>query len=106
MANSSPTQRTLARLRADGWLAEVVERWIPGANVRKDLWGFVDVVAIKSGVTLGVQSTSGSNVAARVTKIADSPNLAAVRAAGWRLEVDGWRKNSAGRWVCRTVDVS
>lgn len=103
---TSPSQRTLKRLRDDGWLAEVVERWIPGANIRKDLWGFVDVLAIRGDETLGVQSTSGANVAARIAKITDSPLLAAVRGAGWRIEVDGWRKNAAGRWVCRTVDLS
>ena len=102
----SPTQRTLKRLREAGWLATVVEHWNPHAKVRNDLWGFIDVLALKDNETLGVQTTSASNMAARMRKIAEHPNLAAVRAAGWRLEVDGWRKNSAGRWAVRTVEVS
>jgi hypothetical protein len=101
----SPTQLTLRKLRNDGWTAEVVERWNPHARVRNDLWGFVDVLAIKGDVTLGVQTTSASNVAARVHKIADHPNLPLVREAGWRLEVHGWSKKD-GRWVVRVVDVS
>ena len=103
---SSPTQRSLAHLRDGGWLAQVVERWNPHARVRNDLFGFIDILAIRDGQTLGVQATSGTNVAARVRKIAESEHVGAVRAAGWRLEVHGWRKNAAGRWVLRVEDVS
>ena len=101
----SPTQRSLAKLRAEGWLPEVVEKWIPGANIRKDLFGFIDLLAIREGETLAVQATSYSNVSARVAKIAESDNIAAVRAAGWRVEVWGWHKKGA-RWECRIVDAS
>jgi hypothetical protein len=101
----SPTARTLRDLRADGWTADVVERWIPGANIRSDLFGFVDIVAVRGAETLGVQATSDTNVAARVRKIAEHPNLPFVREAGWRLEVWGWRKKD-NRWQCRKVDVS
>ncbi len=103
---SSPTSRTLERLRADGWTAAVVEKWNPHARVRNDLFGFVDVLALRDGVTLAVQATSGSNAAARVKKIAEAEHLAAVRAAGWRIEVWGWRKLANGRWEARVVDVS
>ena len=102
----SPTQRTLKRLRDEGYTAAVVEHWNPHARVRNDLWGFVDVLAIRENETLGVQCTSASNATARIRKITEHPNVAAVRAAGWRLAVDGWRKNSAGRWVVRTIDLS
>lgn len=103
---SSPTQRSLAHLRDGGWLAQVVERWNPHARVRNDLFGFIDILAIRDGQTLAVQATSGTNVAARVRKIAEAEHVGAVRAAGWRLEVHGWRKNAAGRWVLRVEDVS
>jgi hypothetical protein len=101
----SPTQLTLKRLRDDGWTAEVVERWIPGANIRKDLFGIVDVVALKGEDTLAVQATSSSNVSARVRKIADSEHIAAIREAGWMVHVYGWQKKG-GRWTVRIVDVS
>lgn len=101
----SPTQLTLRKLREDGYTAEVVERWVPGANVRKDLFGFVDVLALRGEETLAVQATSADNVSARVHKICDAPTLAAVREAGWRIEVWGWGKK--GRyWVPRVVDIS
>ena len=102
---TSPTQRSLEKLRADGWRAEVVERWIPGANIRKDLWGWVDILALRDGVTLAVQTTSAANVSARVRKITDSESVADVRKAGWAICVHGWRK--VGRaWTCREVDLS
>jgi hypothetical protein len=101
----SPTQRSLKHLREQGYRAEVVEKWIPGANIRKDLWGFVDIVALRDGETLGVQSTSGSNVAARVKKIAESEAVGDVRKAGWRIVCHGWRKVN-GKYQLREVDVS
>jgi hypothetical protein len=102
----SPTARTLMLLRQEGYLAEVVEKWIPGANIRRDLFGFVDVLAIDAnGSTLAVQATSGSNVSARLAKCRDAivghPRL---RETGWRFEVHGWRK-VGGRWACRREEV-
>jgi hypothetical protein len=102
----SPTQRSLKFMREKGFHAEVTERWIPGANVRKDLWGFVDILCLGAdGAVVGVQSTSDSNVAARITKIAESPLVDRVRKAGIRILVHGWKKVK-GRWQVREVDVS
>ena len=106
MSGASPTQLTLRHLRADGWTAEVVEHWNPHARVRNDLFGFVDVLALRGDETLAVQTTSVSNVPARVRKIAESPLVGAVREAGWSIRVHGWKKVS-GRWtLARDVDVS
>jgi hypothetical protein len=102
---TSPTELTLRELRKDGWTAEVVERWNPHARIRHDLFGFVDIIAIKGVDTLAVQATSGANVAARVRKIAEAPHVDAVREAGWIIEVWGWKKK-AGRWTLRKIDVS
>jgi carbonic anhydrase len=102
----TPTARTLAFLRKAGWLAWVVEKWIPQTRQRSDLFGFIDVLAIREGETLAVQSTSGSNVSSRVKKITEHENVARVRAAGWAIHVHGWRKNAKGRWELREVDLS
>lgn len=103
----TPTKLTLRKLREDGWpLVEVVEHWNPHARVRQDLFGFVDVIAVRRDETLAVQTTTAGNVSARVRKIADHPNVGAVREAGWRIVVHGWAKQ-AGKWVLtREVDVS
>ena len=102
----SPTQRSLAELRKRGYTAQVVEKWIPQVKRRVDLFGFIDVLAIRDDEVLGVQSTSGSNVASRVTKIAEHENVGAVRKAGIRIHVHGWRKAANGRWTLREVDCS
>jgi len=102
----TPTQRTLAELRKRGYTAAVVEKWNPHARIRQDLFGFIDVLALRGAETLAVQTTSASNMSARVRKIADADAISAVRDAGWSIVVHGWRKNSKGRWVLREVDVS
>lgn len=103
---SSPTQRSLKHLRKAGYLAGVVEKWIPQVRQRKDLFGFIDILALREGEIVGVQATTGSNVASRVEKIANHENVGAVRKAGIRILVHGWRKNSKRRWVLREVDCS
>ena len=108
----TPTQRTLAALRADGWCAEVVERWNPHARVRQDLFGGIDILALRGAETLGVQCTT-TGVAERVRKLRALDTLATMLAAGWRVEVWGWRKACAagkrrGRktWQPRVVVLS
>jgi hypothetical protein len=110
---SSPTSRSLEECRRRGWLAEVVEKWIPQTKQRKDLWGFVDLVAITpDGRTIGIQATSGANHAARVAKIQDSPKIDAVLNAGWIVEVWSYTKRkvkrggTAVRWVLREERVT
>lgn len=103
----SPTALTLRQLRAMDYPAiEVVERWIPGANIRKDLFGFIDILAIdRCGNVLAVQATSKSNMAARVKKIGESELIDHVRKAGWSIEVWGWFKKE-NRWIADIKDVS
>ena len=102
----TPTARSLKHLRDQGYLAQVVEKWIPQAKRRVDLYGFIDILAIKGGEVLGVQATSTSNISARVRKIQDHENVDAVRKAGIGIVVHGWGKNAKGRHVLREVDVS
>ena len=101
---SSPTQRSLALLRERGLTAAIVEHWNPFARVRNDLFGFVDILAIGESLTLGVQTTSRSNMAARIAKISDHENWPAVLRAGWKMEVHGWAKNKAGRWEVKIFE--
>jgi len=106
MASSlTPTQRTLAYLREQGYLCAVVEHWNSWARIRQDLFGFIDILAIKKDETLAVQCTS-TGVAARVKKIQESEYLSRVREAGWKILIVGWRKNSKGKYVMRLLDIS
>jgi len=102
---TSPTQRTLKVLRADGYLCAIVEHWNPYARIRQDLFGFIDIIALKGSETLAVQTTANANnQKARVRKILASPHYQAVKDAGWKIRVDGWRKLKAG-WVSKSIDL-
>lgn len=106
MSKTSPTQRSLAHLRGLKYRVAVVEKWNPHARIRQDLFGVVDLLAIRDGETLAVQATSGSNVSSRVKKIAEAEATPDIRRAGWRFLVHGWSKRANGRWELREVDVS
>ncbi len=101
----TPTQRSLKHLRDEGWKVAIVEHWNPFARIRQDLFGIVDLLAIRDGETLAVQTTSYSNVSARIRKIADAEITPYLRAAGWLIHVHGWHKIGT-RWKLRIVDIS
>lgn len=95
----SPTQRSLAYLRRQGYVAEVVEQNVPHARTKRDLFGFIDIIAVRDTDTVAVQTTDATNVAHRIVKIEASPHLDAVRAAGWKVVVHGWRPDGRLREV-------
>lgn len=96
MPSGSPTQRALAILRGHGYLAAVVEHWNPHAQIRQDLFGFVDVLAVGPGETIAVQATSAGEVSKRLAKLLEDegvhPKVWDCLRAGWRVEVWGLRK--------------
>ena len=100
----SPTQRSLAFLRGRGYRVAICEHWNHYAQKRQDLWGIIDLLAIKPGEVLGVQVTSYSNVSKHLTKIAESEAAPDIRAAGIKIEVHGWHKNGKV-WEPRVVSV-
>lgn len=105
--NASPTELTLAHLRRDGWLVAVVEKWNPHARIRQDLFGFIDLIAIRGAETMAVQACAWGDIAKRARKIADSPHVAAVREAGWTIMVAGWKQKAPrARYESKWLDVS
>lgn len=96
----TPAARSIRLLEAEGFAVDTVERWIPGAGIRRDLFGMFDLLAIRDSSTLAVQVTTADHVANRRRKLADSPLLARCKAAGWQIELHGWHK-SGQRWQCR-----
>lgn len=84
------TQMTLKWLREQGYMAEVVEKWVkfqddqenksavtnPKAKgFRKDLWGWIDIIAISPHETLAVQATSGAQRTEHIEKIHANENF-------------------------------
>ena len=106
MAGISPTQRSLKHLRANGYLVSVVERYCPFGRVRQDLYGMIDLLAVQKGQTVGIQTTTASNFAARRKKIKEHENLPMLLAAGWKIIIHGWRKDTKGKWVLKEEIVS
>ncbi len=102
----SPTVRTLKHLRDNGYVAEVVEKWNAFARIRQDLFGIIDVVAVKPGTVgvLGVQTTSYSNVSARIKKSMANKVLPVWVRAGNRFVVHGWKKGVRGDSALRSVE--
>ncbi len=108
----TPTQRSLQKLRADGYIAASVEKWIAQIKQRKDVWGFGDLLACRVGeigCTL-IQTTTKSNMQARVQKIVGIAEAGIFLAAGNRIVVHGWSKKGAkGKrkvWVCDELSVT
>ena len=96
----SPTQLSLKHLRESGWTTlAIVEYWNPFARVRKDLFGFIDILAINDeGEVLAVQTTSYTNINARCKKIAENDNVGSVRKANWEYKcMAGERKIINGK---------
>ena len=74
--------------------------------IRQDLFGFVDILAIKDGEMLAIQTTSGANSSARVKKIKESDNYPILKSTGCKIVVHGWRKIKKGKrllWDCKEV---
>ena len=103
----SPTARTLAYCRAQGWICGVVEKWNPHARIRQDLFGFIDIVAVGNYAITGIQATSTPNMSARVKKIEAEPRSVEWRRAGGRILVIGWSKRGPRgkpkRWTAKEV---
>ena len=95
MAKTSPTQRTLAELRKNGYTAQVVERWNPHARVRVDLFGVIDLLALLPDRILGIQACAGASHAVRRTKILDEPRARQWLQAGGELAGWSWAKQGA-----------
>ncbi len=103
---TSPTTRTLALLRKEGYTVAIAEKFNYFIKIRQDLFGWIDVVAIhpdKKGV-MGVQTTSGSNLSARIKKAQALDSYRVWLKAGNAVEFHGWRKlkNLPGNrlWDC------
>lgn len=100
----SPTARTLVELRRQGYLADVVERWLPQVNRNRDLFGVADVFAVhpRDGLFLQVQATTADHAADRLKRCRARPELRLWLRAGGRFEVWGWQQ-SGPRWQARII---
>lgn len=61
-------------------------------NVRKDLFRFIDIVALKGDQTYGIQVTTTSHMPAREQKIMSLPEYYRWKEAGNKVVIHGWAK--------------
>lgn len=92
--STSPTSRTLKYYRDEGYTAQVVEKFITWTNRRVDLFGWIDIVAMKDGEKglLGIQTTSLDHLTERIKKAKALPELELWLLTGNRALFIGWRK--------------
>ena len=106
----SPTQRSLQKLRAAGYLVSVVERWNSYVKIRQDLFGWMDLLAVRGNETIGVQCTTMSHVGERAHKIIGQQSADLWLEGGTRrILIHGWRKiGPRGKrkvWECHEREI-
>lgn len=111
MAKISPTQRSMKLLRDQGYTPWIVEFWHEKSRRRKDLYRFIDIVALhpdKIGI-LAVQTTTGSGLSSRIKKAEGLDNYWLWLACGNPVQFHGWAKRGArGKmklWTPRIITV-
>jgi hypothetical protein len=83
----------------DGVVVDKAEYWLaipshPAGGVRRDLFGFIDLIYLDGSKIVAVQATSRQNLRSRERKILTECNVAAIAwiAAGGKIEVWGWQR--------------
>ena len=110
--SSKTTQRSLAKLRDDGWTVQVVEKWNAFARIRQDLFGFIDILAMcPHRGFLGVQTTTAGEMKRRLLKIDAEARARTFLQAGGQIQVHGWKKwgkrgLKPGQWYCQIATVT
>ena len=107
----SPTQRTQAELRKQGYSVSICERKIPctpagykGLLKTQDLFEFIDTMAVNDFHLLAVQSTDGGHHATRVNKIM---SLEVAKSLAYHMDIEVWSwskrgpRGKAKRWTLR-----
>ena len=109
----APSSMTTAWYEAHGLMVDVAERTL-GHRVKKDLFGFCDLVAVgpptqRDGELelhfIGVQVTEGGHLGPRVKKILAEPRASRWLVAGGDIHIWDWRrrKRQGGKWIPEIV---
>lgn len=107
MSGAPTVQLSREHLIKLGWRVANVEKWNPATGTKNDLFGMFDLLAIRTGETMGVQTTTKTNLASHVRKIREADALADVMAAGWIVMLHGWWQPGGPRtrWQVEDVDL-
>lgn len=107
MKKFSANNASKKALEAEGWTVAVVEQTIPRTFIKRDLYGFADLLACSpSRGILAVQVTGGGHLAHRAAKIRLEPRSAIWLASGGRIQVHDWVKRAGMKQrECRVVEI-
>ena len=101
--------KSVALLRKRGYIAENTEHWNNFAKISQDLFGFVDVAAVRDGILLLVQVTSKGGMSTRLKKIqTNSIAKVLMTVPGVRISIHGWHAEKHGkvnRWKVVEKDI-
>ena len=93
----SPTERSLKLLKDYGFLVHKVEYWNSFAQLRIDLFGCIDLVAVRNpdmgliGRIVGIQACSYGDISKRRAKSQDYPAIRSWVLSGGEFIVIGWK---------------
>jgi len=96
----SSLQRTLGRLREQAACVDKAEKFIPFPKPhghREDLFGFIDIIAIRHDCIVAVQACMGSSRKEHTRKILENEYALAWAKTGNPIELWSWRKLKAVR---------
>jgi hypothetical protein len=83
------------KLESEGWTVSVTEQTIPRCFIKRDTYGFGDLLACSPGRGIMlVQATGGGNGSTRIAKIRGEARHAIWLASGGRIQVHDWRKRA------------
>ncbi len=95
-------------LEADGWTVSVTEQTIPRCFIKRDTYGFADLLCCSPsrGIML-VQATGGGNGSTRAIKVRQEPRSAIWLASGGRIQVHDWVKRAGKKdRECRVLEIT
>jgi len=109
----SPTARTLKYLKEQGILCDIAEHWNSFVGRRKDLFHFIDVIALDpSRGVIGVQCCARSGHAEHRKKILDNEYAPTWLKCGGKIEIHSWgkqklhRNSKALRWTSKVEEIT
>lgn len=105
-----PSGRTKKHYKDCGIPIDDVERTIPGTFIKKDLFGWADLVALLPGKIYGIQVTGGGQHANRRAKVLSNWLARKWLLCGGGIKIVSWSKQKAGtkrlHWVMREEEVT
>ena len=95
-------------LEEAGWTVSITEQTIPHCFIKRDTYGFGDLLACSPtrGIML-VQATGGGNGTKRAEKTRLEPRHAIWLASGGRIQIHDWRKRAGQKErVCMVLEIT